>query len=160
MADMLNSGHLCLERQDSIDNPCKITPKQRTPRAGPTKPFFKKVSSQQQAHLRDIKTASNAIEISLFRQYIQLATLSIFLTYVSLAFLISCKFGINLLYLVIHFKDLCSSIEYVVNRYYQSKTTSYKLQNTSHGLTRLIFAQVSFCEINFWGFCGVFFANP
>ena len=107
MADMLNSGHFCLERQDSIDNPSKVTPKQRkkqwTPRAGPTESFFKKVTSQQRAHLRDIKTAPNAIEISLFKQYIQLATLRIFLSYISLAFLISCKFFINLLYLVIHF---------------------------------------------------------
>ena len=167
MVDMLNSRHFCLERPDSIENTCQTsgiqeqqTQKQRTLRAGHTEPFLKKVISQWRTHLRDTKTKSNATEISLFSQQIQLATLSIFLAYISLALPISCNL------FVMHFETFVAPQNMQLTGTSNQKLYHINcktLGSTSHGLTRPIFSQIDFCEINFRGFCEVFwgfFANP
>ena len=160
MVDMLNSRHFCLERSDSIENTCQTsgiqeqqTQKQRTLRASHTEPFLKKVISQQRTHLRDTKTKSNATEISLFSQQIQLATLSIFFSLISLALPVSCNL------FVMHFETFVAPQNMQLTGTSNQKLYHINcktLRSTSHGLTRPIFAQIDFCEINFRGFCGVF----
>ena len=116
-------------------------------------PFLKKVISQQRTHLRDTKTKSNATEISLFSQQIQRATLSIFLAYISLALPISCNL------FVMHFETFVAPQNMQLTGTSNQKLYHINcktLRSTSHGLTRPIFAQIDFCEINFRGFCGVF----